>query len=106
MANVFFVKEGREEDRLDQRKDVNIERILEVFTKDRLHYVRGNIPIVNPPKDNTNKADSSKDKTCPCRDLIYVFIKISSTEASQTGLREGYYFVKDVKPSDWDKQFK
>jgi hypothetical protein len=96
MANVFFVKEGKEEDRLVQRKDVNIERILEIFTKDRLHYAGGNIPMV----------DTDREDLTPYRDPIYVYIKISSNEASQTGLSEGYYFVKDVRPSDWDKQFK
>jgi len=106
MVKVFFVKEGTEEDRLVQQKDVNIEQILGIFTEDRLHHVGDNIPIVELPKDNTNKADSSKDKAYPCRNPIYVFIKISSTEASHVGLSEGFYFVKDVRPSDWDRQFK
>lgn len=103
MAKVFFVKEGKEEDRLVQQKDVNIDRILDVFTKVGLHYVGDNLPIL---KDNTNKAASSKDKKFLCRDPIRVFIKISSTEARQTKLKKGCYFVKDVRPSDWNRQFK
>jgi len=96
MANVFFVKEGTEESRLVPQNDVNIEQILEVFTQDRLHHVGGNIPSVGTDRDDFT----------PYRDTIYVYIKISNNEGNQAGLSEGYYFVKDVKPSDWDKRFK
>ena len=93
MANVFYVREGRGNDRTSLGREIPLARIVDKY------------PAVKPIWSQYPPCLNSDHSTNPVADFRYVVLHLEYQEVAGKFDRCGYWLLNGVTPQDFENMF-
>ena len=91
MATLFFSRNGRDENRADNKGNLSIEQIMQFF-KGHKHLYSATPPLINP--------DPEPSPYAACSNVV---VEIMKDEINEKFTKPGYYWFPELSPNDCEK---